>query len=512
LRLLLALLLCPLAWAAPGDAAAEKQFREEVAGKAGADDAAAAKALMDLWRANESKIAPLRKDVGRIRAKRVKEEQKLRKERDQRKRAAIRTRISELVDDYIKVDRRLSPLELRRAVLLDAIGGMQSAESVRWFCTEGLGRTKNPVLRRAIGELAVRSKDIDSATMRAALAQSKKAELVVPLLHALGRDGGAYDETVLEVVLGFLGHKDWAVRVAAAHALAAMADPSGVEPVLVALKRAPKRSREQHELAAALTRFTGQSLGAYPDLWQKWWDAEKLNVLAGRVPLGKGAAGRGSKSDQGRFYGIPQTAERIIYVVDISGSMDVSMLNPEWIDGEPVPAREDEDSRYDAALRELLRATRKLRPRSTFAVFVYSSKSRGLHGKMMPATKENVSKLELEFAHVGPEGSTNIYEALEQALRFAGVYGGGTTGKRKQVADAIYLLSDGAPTDAKGKNEDPRRTLIAVREWNALKRIAIHTIGIGKQHSRAFLEQLATENGGQYYGVGNEKKKRKRRK
>ena len=142
-----------------------------------------------------------------------------------------------------------------------------------------------------------------------------------------------------------------------------------------------------------------------------------------------------------------------------------------------------------------------------FAVFVYASKVRALHEKMMPATKENLAKLEQEFVHVGPEGSTNIYESLEEALRFAGVHSGGTTGRVKQVADAIYLISDGAPTDAKGKSEDPNRTLVAVREWNALKRIAIHTIGIGKQHSRPFLEQLARENGGQYHAVGKKKRR-----
>ena len=65
-------------------------------------------------------------------------------------------------------------------------------------------------------------------------------------------------------------------------------------------------------------------------------------------------------------------------------------------------------------------------------------------------------------------------------------------------ADAIYLISDGSPTDAKGKSEDPERTLEAVRVWNAHQRVAIHTIGIGKEHNTTFLAQLASENGGEY--------------
>ena len=60
-------------------------------------------------------------------------------------------------------------------------------------------------------------------------------------------------------------------------------------------------------------------------------------------------------------------------------------------------------------------------------------------------------------------------------------------------ADAIYLLTDGAPTDAKGRIEDPERTLEAAREWNALRRVAIHTIGIGAEHNSAFLRQLGAD-------------------
>jgi hypothetical protein len=65
----------------------------------------------------------------------------------------------------------------------------------------------------------------------------------------------------------------------------------------------------------------------------------------------------------------------------------------------------------------------------------------------------------------------------------------------------IYLVSDGAPTNSKGQAEDPQRTLQAVRQWNAMKRIAIHTIGIGKEHSESFMRTLAEENGGDYRAV-----------
>ena len=180
MRIVCVLLIASIAWAGPG--ASEQKFRDAVAQQAKLDSAAGAKGLVALWDANQTEIAPLRKNVARIRAKRVKEERKLRKERDERKRTAIRIRIAELVDEYVAVDRQLSPLELRRVVLLEAIDGLKSTEAIGWLCTTGLGRIGDPLLRTAIGKLAVRTGGVDAATMRAALAQSKKPELVVPLL------------------------------------------------------------------------------------------------------------------------------------------------------------------------------------------------------------------------------------------------------------------------------------------------------------------------------------------
>jgi len=55
--------------------------------------------------------------------------------------------------------------------------------------------------------------------------------------------------------------------------------------------------------------------------------------------------------------------------------------------------------------------------------------------------------------------------------------------------------------------EDPRRTLQAVRAWNAHLRVAIHTVGIGRQHNADFLRRLAEENGGVYLGVVPKRKK-----
>jgi len=46
--------------------------------------------------------------------------------------------------------------------------------------------------------------------------------------------------------------------------------------------------------------------------------------------------------------------------------------------------------------------------------------------------------------------------------------------------------------------DDVKKILEGARKWNALGRVTIHTIGIGKNLNRPFLEQLARENNGRF--------------
>jgi hypothetical protein len=458
-----------------------------------ADDAETARKLIDSWNDGGKRVAKLRVELTSARSTRQAFLQKAARAKNLSKRSQANKQAEQVRDQIAIHDKELSKLELARAEVLASVVKLRSAEAIGYLAKDGLKDATDPALRRSVATAIARSKSAGPDVLIAALANAKKPELVVPLLQALGEKGGS--ATAVPTLANYLRHREWTVRVAAAFAMAATGSPDGLEPVLIRMEAADKKSREQRELVAALERYTGQKHGVYPDVWRKWFNDEKLNIAAGRVPLGKGARGV-VKADQGAFYGIPQIG-RAIYVVDVSGSMDVSMDNPKWIDGEAIPARDDEVSRFDAAMKELIRAMRKLHPKTTFAVVLYSSDVNPLTVKMLPAVKANRVAVERELAQTSAGGSTNIYAALDYAMRLAGAHP--DSPKQKQVADAIYLLSDGSPTTSAGKTEDPQRTLLAAREWNALGKVAIHTIGIGKQHNRGFLEALAKQNGGRYY-------------
>jgi hypothetical protein len=77
-------------------------------------------------------------------------------------------------------------------------------------------------------------------------------------------------------------------------------------------------------------------------------------------------------------------------------------------------------------------------------------------------------------------GATAIRGALQAAFSVRGV-------------DAIYLLSDGEPTDA-----SQQQILADVARWNAGRRVRLHTIGVGNEQGEPFLCALAEQNNGLY--------------
>ena len=54
------------------------------------------------------------------------------------------------------------------------------------------------------------------------------------------------------------------------------------------------------------------------------------------------------------------------------------------------------------------------------------------------------------------------------------------------IPDTIFLLTGGVPTiHPDNKLDSTDKFIKAVREWNALKAVVVHTIGLGTHHSRA---------------------------
>jgi hypothetical protein len=493
--------LCAVALAGDGEAARRRFFRDftenapaevrlaAIAELAASDSPAAARTLLETWEQLEARGARARgnlvKALARIRALEVES----RSDRGELQRARR---------DELSISAELRRIEAEQAAILDGIGRLRAPEAVRWLVDEGLARATSPLLLQTIALHLAEADETGVPALVVSLEAARRPEQIVPLLHALARKGADAWASAVPTVLRQLLHEDWAVRAAAAHALAAIARPECVEPVIRALGKEAEGSRGLQEMTRALQVLTGQKFGPFPDVWVRWYADRRADILAGRIPLGRGTP-TDEASAGGRFYGIPQDALRIVYVLDVSGSMEVSMTDPRWDGNVPLPPRKGEPSRLEAAKKELLRAVKSLRSGTRFAVLLYSDHVRPLHDELVPAGPDAYAKLEAELAGTVPGGSTNIYAAMDAAMRLAGVHP--DMPSKEQRADAIFLVSDGSPTTSDGKTEDPARTLHAVRNWNALRRVVIHTIGIGREHARGFMRSLAEQNGGRYFPV-----------
>lgn len=309
----------------------------------------------------------------------------------------------------------------------------------------------------------------------------------------------ARDAEAASVLAAGLGDERWTVRLAAARRLAELATPEAVDLLVPHLAR--EEGKPRSDVAALLRGLTGQRFGPEPEGWAAWWREHRAEFASGERTLTPGAPGpaAGGEGPEGsaNYYGITVESLRILFVIDISGSME-----------RPGGGEEEGPAKVDAAKKELLRCIRTLGPASAFTVFSFRDtvdKWKPALVKADDAAKQGVARW---VEGLVAANSTNTYAALEEALKASSANPVHDMGPGyAMAADTIFLLTDGAPTTPGGKLRDGKgnpewlRVLEAVRGWNRGKRVAIHAIGIGREANAEFLGTLARENGGTYVAV-----------
>ena len=294
-------------------------------------------------------------------------------------------------------------------------------------------------------------------------------------------------------------------RRAAVAALAKIDDPDAVKPLIDALAGATGLLGD--EIDAALHGFTGQTFDGDARIWQQWWKDHGAEWLA-RANAERYAAEERRGGGGTSFYGIETRSERIVFVLDRSGSMTQAARDKARPRGpvtgggakadEPVPG----DTRIEVAKNQLVRSIDRLVPSVAFNVVAFSSDVQAWKAPpglvlAKPAERESAKKW---FASLDAQGSTQLFTALHKALEYASAAAAGG-------ADTIYLLSDGSPTTPDGKvlpDEEVERLLEDFLEANRARRCVVHTIGVGPEHNRSLMERLARATGGKYVSVGDD--------
>jgi uncharacterized protein YegL len=202
------------------------------------------------------------------------------------------------------------------------------------------------------------------------------------------------------------------------------------------------------------------------------------------------------------FYGLKTSGQKVVFVVDISGSMEGKNEGTiqDRVTGMAVQASgsaignaiggslgsfvgqqtTSEVTKLGGAKRELIPAIQGLPDTTSFSIITFGNEVKPWLLGMSAADGKNRNIAAAFVKDLEANGGTPARRALEEAFKYPD-------------ATLIFFVSDGQPTDSSAAD-----ILTRVRELNAQRHVVVSTVGLGGDQDERFLTQLATENGGRY--------------
>lgn len=252
-----------------------------------------------------------------------------------------------------------------------------------------------------------------------------------------------------------------------------------------------------HELLVSMTGAVFPATAA--DKWRELWerDKDKIDVSEKRAPDQSG------HTVSTGFAGIPVEGTRVVFVLDLSGSMD-------WPMEEPDPKKKGEKlKRIDFAKRELSRVVDELATNAMFTLISFNGdrEAEVWSKELVQATEKNRERFKKHVEKMKPNGGTNLWSGMEKALTIKSlVYGN----QYETNVDEVFVLSDGAPTV--GEVTDPIEILRLVEEANRFATARINAVFINSATPPEYLQsqpkmsitpsdlmrRMAEQNGGKF--------------
>lgn len=297
--------------------------------------------------------------------------------------------------------------------------------------------------------------------------------------QALQQIAASKTKSLLPTLVEALSHDDASTRLIAVDGLLQLRLPECVGALVEQMVK--ERGRPAKEIESALWRLTAQPWGDDAKAWQLWWTTAKADFrCVTEDEFDKAARAKEAKRQSQRtvsaskFFGLQVESTRVMFVIDVSGSMLESMY------GRMV--NDQRATRIEIAKQELSLAVQNLQDGACFNILAFSSGVQPWRdGPMCKGTKADRDEAEIWISRLGAAGGTNLYDSLEKAFADPEV-------------DTIYVMSDGEPTV--GQQIDPFRIREDVARWNQNRKVVIHTIAIGG--SLDILEWIAKDSGGRY--------------
>ncbi len=361
----------------------------------------------------------------------------------------------------------------------------------------------------------------------AALANVDKSPAIrVACIDTLKVLGKGHEEVAGPPLVAALDDLDLSVQTAACLAVQVVRVREAI-PVLIRMMEEAE-GRILDLLYPTLIELTDLPFRNDAEQWRGWWERAAADYqLLSDAEIAKRRAARDQTNLEYRaaktsasFLGVDTPSERVIFVIDVSGSMEEEVVDREMFGERGFT----QFGKLDIVREELLRTVESLGDNVRFNILAFATEVTPWRKDLAPANALNkrsamafVEDLEPiggtasgDLANAGLVGSsgltmgrTNTYAALCAALGVPEAEGLGpaTESSRgvKSDVDTIFFLSDGRPSV--GELVDPDDILGAVKKINQFRRVVIHTIAIG-EFQKDFMYDLATKSGGVFVDLG----------
>ena len=392
----------------------------------------------------------------------------------------------------------LGPLRELQGRIRDRLLALESPAAAALMARAALSNPKLPfTLRTELARFAVNIDNRAFARVAKALKSRHPDEVCVALLAVSAR--AATSGELVAPVLNLLAHRSPVVRELAAQALAALARPECVQPLVEQIGQEAGRTRQR--FGRALEVLTRQPLPDHAGAWANWWNDHGQAVLSGQYELGGGtprsSAGR-QERDRERYHDIPIDGDSILYVLDRSRSMRKRLKGSLTLpDGRIL-----DDRRILRAMVELVRSLHTLTASKQFNIVAFGAGSLAFADEMQRASEENIEAAERWVYALALEIGTSMYDGMDLAFALGGRPE--RDGFHEIAFDTMFVLTDGVPSISTAPGipgvvlDSTDGILAAARRWNLLNRVVIHSIGLGDEFAGPFLGALAANNGGHF--------------
>ncbi|MDG1455134.1 MAG: VWA domain-containing protein [Planctomycetota bacterium] len=325
------------------------------------------------------------------------------------------------------------------------------------------------------------------------------ARVILTLVLAHRTDLGAN-----KAVLTNLYDKDASVALTSVEALAKKENLASVDHLIEALARLEKVRRHDtllgYEIRKCLLKITGEDFKNADD-WRNFWAPRKDTYKKPPPGSAKKKGMTSVRRDPPAFFGMEVVAKNVIFLLDVSGSMEKIDDLPEEPgsstpggtrvgdepesepkDSAPNPARQ----RLKRVQNELIRTIERLPQDVAFNIVTFNHEIKSMSKGLKKASSRHKREAISYVRNFEAQGETWTDHALREAF--------GAPNLR-----AIFLLSDGAP---RRDNQllDTGPILKWVREANRFRRVRLNTVGFSQagKKLRSFMENLARQNNGEF--------------